>query len=81
MTISAEVHQNTTAATTSPDLPGSNGKAQPWKQEWPPRTTDLVGVAEQRGQMLLLDGTGGSGTIAVPNNVILPPKSLENANS
>lgn len=31
-------------------------------------------MAEAQGQMLLLDGTGGSGTKAVPNAVNLPPK-------
>lgn len=34
-------------------------------------------MAESRGQMLLLDGTGGSGTTAVPNAVTLPPKPKE----
>ena len=57
------------------DVPSSNGKTQPWKEAWPPRKADLQDVAEARGQMLLLDGTGGSGTKAVPNAVNLPPKS------
>ena len=42
---------------------------------------DLAGVTEPRGQMLLLDGTGGTGTVAVPNSVMLPPKSLEKPES
>ena len=58
-------------------VPCGNGKSQPWKQVWPPRDSNLAGVAETRGQMLLLDGTGGSGTTAVPNSVTLPPKPQE----
>ena len=57
------------------EIPASNGKTQPWKRAWPPRRADLQDVAEAQGQMLLLDGTGGSGTKAVPNAVSLPPKS------
>ena len=57
------------------EVPASNGKSQPWKEAWPPRRLDLQDVAEAQGQMLLLDGTGGSGTKAVPNAVHLPPKS------
>ena len=57
------------------EVPASNGKSQPWKEAWPPRRSDLQDVAEAQGQMLLLDGTGGSGTKAVPNAVYLPPKS------
>jgi hypothetical protein len=57
------------------DVPHSNGKTQPWKGVWPPRRVGLQDVAESQGQMLLLDGTGGSGTKAVPNAVYLPPKS------
>jgi hypothetical protein len=53
------------------------GKCQPWKSAWPPSKSDLAGVVESRGQMLLLDGTGGSGTVAVPNAVKLPPKPKE----
>lgn len=56
------------------EVPSSNGKTQPWKEAWPPRRLDLQDVAEAQGQMLLLDGTGGSGTKAVPNAVYLPPK-------
>lgn len=56
------------------DVPISNGKTQPWKDAWPPRKLDLPDVAESQGQILLLDGTGGSGTKAVPNAVYLPPK-------
>ena len=56
------------------EVPSANGKTQPWKAAWPPRRLDLQDVAEAQGQMLLLDGTGGSGTKAVPNAVYLPPK-------
>ena len=55
-------------------VPQGNGKAQPWKPAYPPTKQDLAGVVESKGQMLLLDGTGGSGTVAVPNSVMLPPK-------
>jgi hypothetical protein len=64
-----------------PAVPSDNGKKQPWQQAWPPKKADLAGVTESRGQMLLLDGTGGSGTVAVPNSVMLPPKSLEKPES
>jgi hypothetical protein len=56
------------------ELPHSNGKSQPWTAVWPPAKVDLQDVAESEGQMLLLDGTGGAGTKAVPNSVYLPPK-------
>ncbi|KAM0707575.1 hypothetical protein Q7P35_004220 [Cladosporium inversicolor] len=56
------------------EVPSANGKTQPWKAAWPPRRLGLQDVAEAQGQMLLLDGTGGSGTKAVPNAVYLPPK-------
>jgi hypothetical protein len=74
------VHSSTTrgcdfAAALSADVPRSNGKTQPWRAVWPPAKTDMQDVAESEGQMLLLDGTGGSGTKAVPNAVHLPPKS------
>lgn len=59
------------------DVPTAAGKSQPWRQAWPPRKTDLAGVTESRGQMLLLDGTGGSGTVAVPNAVMLEPKQTQ----
>lgn len=55
-------------------LPKCNGKNQPWATFWPPTTSNLAGVTETKGQMLLLDGTGGSGTTAVPNAVSIPPK-------
>jgi hypothetical protein len=58
-------------------FPSGNGKIQPWKQVYPPKKEGLPGVAESKGQMLLLDGTGGSGTVAVPNSVMLPPKPQE----
>ena len=62
-------------------VPSGNGKAQPWKQVYPPAKEGLAGVVESKGQMLLLDGTGGSGTVAVPNAVMLPPKSQEKENA
>jgi hypothetical protein len=62
-------------------VPSSNGKRQPWVKAWPPGKDDLAGVVEKEGQMLLLDGTGGSGTTAVPNAVTLPPKPKENTSS
>jgi hypothetical protein len=55
-------------------VPSGNGKAQPWKKVFPPAKEDLAGVVESKGQILLLDGTGGSGTVAVPNSVMLSPK-------
>lgn len=58
-------------------VPHANGKSQPWIKVYPPRADDLQGVVESKGAMLLLDGTGGSGTVAVPNAVTLPPKSQE----
>ena len=61
------------------ELPAPNGKTQPWKAAWPPRRSDLQDVAEAQGQMLLLDGTGGSGTKAVPNAVYLPPEETGEA--
>ena len=64
-----------TSRTSLVEVPSSNGKRQPWKEAWPPRKLDLQDVAEAQGQMMLLDGTGGSGTKAVPNAVYLPPKS------
>lgn len=63
--------------TSSVHIPQSNGKTQPWLKAYPPGKPDLKGVAESRGQILLLDGTGGSGTTAVPNAVSLPPKTKE----
>jgi hypothetical protein len=74
------VHSNTTRGCDVPaalfaDVPRSNGKKQPWTAVWPPAKKNLQDVAESEGQMLLLDGTGGSGTKAVPNAVYLPPKS------
>lgn len=71
--LSSSNHQIST--TPSHEIPSGNGKSQPWIQEWPPRKPDLAGVVETRGQILLLDGTGGSGTIAVPNAVTLLPKT------
>jgi hypothetical protein len=69
-------HGCASSASKSPfaDVPLSNGKTQPWMKVWPPRRIGLEDVAESQGQMLLLDGTGGSGTKAVPNAVYLPPK-------
>lgn len=66
-------------SSASDSIPSGKGKSQPWKdhEQWPPKQTDLVGVTESRGQLLLLDGTGGSGTVAVPNAVTLPPKTKE----
>lgn len=69
---SSDMCPNSTSA-----VPSANGKSQPWKQVWPPKSAELAGVVESRGQMLLLDGTGGSGTVAVPNSVMLPPKTQE----
>jgi hypothetical protein len=77
----SDVHDRTHVCAISPskspfaDVPFSNGKTQPWMKVWPPRRVGLEDVAESQGQMLLLDGTGGSGTKAVPNAVYLPPKS------
>ncbi|EGP87057.1 unnamed protein product [Zymoseptoria tritici ST99CH_1A5] len=66
-----------TANASAMHIPHANGKTQPWLNAYPPAKQDLVGVAESRGQMLLLDGTGGSGTTAMPNQVALPPKTKE----
>ena len=66
-----------TINTSAVHIPQSNGKTQPWLKAYPPQKQDLKGVAESRGQIMLLDGTGGSGTTAVPNAVSLPPKTKE----
>jgi hypothetical protein len=63
--------------TSLPAVPESHGKSQPWKGEWPPQDTQAEPVVESKGELLLLDGTGGSGTPAVPNAVNLPPKSMK----
>ena len=62
------------SSNTIAPIPSGNGKTQPWKAVYPPIKENLIGVVEAKGQMLLLDGTGGSGTVAVPNTVVLPPK-------
>lgn len=64
-------------ATNIAPLPSGNGKVQRWLGSYPPKKKDLAGVVESKGQMMLLDGTGGSGTVAVPNVVSLPPKPQE----
>lgn len=58
------------------EVPLSNGKTQPWKNVWPPTKAKMRDVTEAKGQLLLLDGTGGSGSKAVPNNVFIPPKPI-----
>jgi hypothetical protein len=67
----------TSTMTSLPAVPKSHGKSQPWKSEWPPQESQAKPVVESKGELLLLDGTGGSGTPAVPNAVNLPPKSTK----
>lgn len=62
---------------TLPETPSGGGKAQPWRKAWPPTQTEPKAAVESKGQLLLLDGTGGSGTRAVPNSVFLPPEKRE----
>ena len=59
------------------EICNTSGKAQLWRSAWPPNDGELKAAVELEGQLLLLDGTGGSGTVAVPNAVYLPPKDKE----
>lgn len=65
----------------SPEICNTSGKVQPWRSAWPPsvKNQTVKPVSEAKGELLLLDGTGGSGTVAVPNAVYLPPKDMESA--
>ena len=72
----AEVQSVTRQSTDS--ILCCNGKLQSWNQVYSLNKAHLAGVTESKGQMLLVDGTGGSGTVVVPNAVTLPPKSKEN---
>lgn len=62
-------------------IPHNNGKSQPWRTQWPPQKPDLKAAVDSQGQILLLDGTGGSGSAAMPGPVMLPPKTQEQPKS